>query len=140
LSKYDASGNLQWTHQLGTASADFGLGVSADTLNNVYITGYTRGSLGGPNAGVYDAFLSKYDASGNLQWTRQFGTAYDDFSYGVTADSLGNVYISGWTEGSLGGPSAGNADSFVSKYDASGNPQWTRQLGTTDDDLNGSVP
>ena len=38
-----------------------------------------------------------------LEWTRQLGTSETDKSYGVSADGLGNVYISGWTEGTLGG-------------------------------------
>ena len=108
-------------------------GVSADGLGNVYISGYTYGSLGGPNAGSDDAFVSKYDAAGTLQWTRQLGTSAIDRSYGVSADGLGNVYISGYTSGSLGGPNAGGNDAFVSKYDAAGTLQWTRQLGTSVD-------
>ena len=90
-------------------------GVSADGLGNVYISGYTGGSLGGPNAGGNDAFVSKYDAAGNFQWTRQLGTSASDLSYGVSADGLGNVYFSGYTLGSLGGPNAGGDDAFVVK-------------------------
>ncbi len=111
-----ASVILQWTEQLGTGSDDYSYGVSADSLGNVYITGDTTGSLGGPNAGLRDAFLAKYNASGALQWTEQLGTGSSDHSYGVSADSLGNVYISGRTDGSLGGPNAGGADAFVAKY------------------------
>ena len=42
-------------------------------------------------------------------------TAADDESYGVSADALGNVYISGMTYGSLGGPNAGDTDAFLAK-------------------------
>jgi hypothetical protein len=45
--------------------------VSADVLGNVFISGY---SLADPDAGDYDAFVSKYDAAGNLLWTRQIPT------------------------------------------------------------------
>ena len=69
----------------------------------------------------------------HFQWTRQLGTSATDVSYGVSADGLGNVYISGYTDGSLGGPNAGGTDAFVSKYDAAGTLQWTRQLGTSVD-------
>jgi hypothetical protein len=131
VGKYDASGTLLWTKQLGTSSSDSNTGVSADGLGNVYISGFTGGSLGGTNAGGYDAFVSKYDASGTLVWTKQLGTASDDFSTGVSADGLGNVYISGSTNGSLGGTNAGSRDAFVSKYDASGTLLWTKQLGTS---------
>ena len=132
LAKYSPAGSLLWTRQLGTGSDDLGLGVSADGLGNVYISGYTSfGSLGGPNAGGADAFLAKYSAAGSLLWTRQLGTGSDDLGLGVSADGLGNVYISGWTWGSLGGPSTGERNAFLAKYSAAGSLLWTRQLGTT---------
>jgi hypothetical protein len=140
--KYDAAGNLQWSKQLGISGEsqfDESNGVSADALGNVYISGYTNGSLGGQSAGSTDAFVSKYDAAGNLHWTRQLGTATDEISNGVSADGLGNAYIAGWTAGSLGKPNAGGADAFVSKYDVAGNLLWTRQIGTFHRDENHAV-
>jgi len=130
LSKYSSSGNLVWCQQLGTSLNDYGYGVSADGQGNVYIAGATQGSLGGTSAGTYDAFLSKYDSAGNLAWTRQLGTTSGDYSYSVSADGQGNMYITGYTDGSLGGTNAGGADAFLGKYDSSGNPVWTKQLGT----------
>ena len=121
---------LQWTRQLGTSGQDDGWGVSPDGLGNVYISGWTDGSLGGPNAGSSDAFVSKYNADGNLQWIRQFGTSLGDNSLDVSADDSGNVYISGGIAHNLPGqPVAG--DAFLAKYDANGNSQWMRQLGTS---------
>ncbi len=138
VSKYDASGTLLWTEQ-GTSSTDRSTGVSADGLGNVYISGYTQGSLEGPNAGDWDAFVSKYDDAGTLLWTEQLGTSSEDQSWDVSADGLGNVYITGHTEGSLGGPNAGNIDAFVSKYDASGTLLWSEQLGTSSRDFSYGV-
>jgi hypothetical protein len=132
LVKYDSSGSLLWTRQIGTFSTDYSRCVAVDGLGNAYISGYTWGSLGGPNASGGDAFLAKYDSSGSLLWTRQMGTAdYDDYSYSVAVDGLGNAYISGYTGGSLGGPNAGGSDAFLAKYDSSGSLLWTRQIGTT---------
>ena len=139
LSKYDAAGTLQWTRQLGTSENDLGYSVSADGLGNAYLSGITMGSLGGTNAGSNDAFLSKYDAAGVLQWTRQLGTSETDIGYSVSADGLGNAYLSGRTLGSLGGTNAGALDAFLSKYDAAGTLQWTRQLGTSETDISFSV-
>jgi hypothetical protein len=112
--------NLEWVRQLESDFYDESRSVSTDSLGNVYISGYTILGAGGS-----DAFVSKYDALGSLQWTRQLGTTGRVESYGVSADALGNVFISGTTEGSLGGPNAGHSytDAFVSKYDASGNLQ-----------------
>jgi hypothetical protein len=125
VNMYNAAGNLLWTRLLGTGSYDISLGASADGLGNVYISGSTHGNLGGPNAGPSDAFVAKYDVEGNLEWTRQLGTSLSEESTGVSADGLGNVYISGYIHG-LAGP----IDAFVTKYDAAGNLQWTRQLGS----------
>lgn len=130
VSKFNAAGNLLWTRQLGTADDDFSSGVSADGLGNVYVSGNTHGDLAGPNAGAVDTFLSKFDSAGALLWTRQIGTPGDDSSRSISADKLGNVYISGDTDGSLGGPKVGYADVFVAKYNSSGGLLWMRQLGT----------
>lgn len=135
LRKYDASGGLLWAKQLGTSSYDDGHSVAFDGVGNVYVAGWTSGSLGGPNAGGYDAFLRKYDAAGNLAWTRQLGTTFDDENFGVAADSSGAVYITGLTYGNLGGPQIGGADVYVSKYNSAGLLLGTRQLGTPDLDL-----
>ena len=131
--KYDQHGNKQWTRYLGTTSYEFSTGAAVDGTGNVYVTGYTRGGLSGnSNTGGYDAFLVKYDSSGNLQWTRQFGTSSDDRGQAVALDASGNVYITGYTLGGLdGNTSSGSYDAFLRKYDASGTKQWTVQLGST---------
>jgi hypothetical protein len=134
VSKYDASGNRLWMKQIGTTTDDSCRDVSADALGNVYIGGYTGGSLAGTNAGSTDVFVAKYDVAGNQSWTRQFGTASNDEGWGISADKLGNVFIGGATKGSLGGPNAGGWDAFVGKYDAAGDLVWTRQFGTSSDD------
>ncbi|MCA9229641.1 MAG: SBBP repeat-containing protein [Planctomycetales bacterium] len=122
----------EWTEQLGSTSDDVSYGVSADGLGNVYISGFTRGDLGGTNAGDHDAFVSKYDAAGTLLWTEQLGSTSVDESLGVSADGLGNVYISGITYGDLGGTNAGDFDAFIAKYSDSVVPEpstWIMTLG-----------
>jgi hypothetical protein len=118
VAKYDAAGTLLWNRQLGTSDYDESRGVSADALGNLYISGEICGSPGGPNSGYSDAFVAKYDPAGTLLWTRQLGTSYQDESRGVSADALGNVYISGWTDASLGGPNAGAWDGWVARFHA----------------------
>lgn len=133
LVKYDSSGVKQWTRQLGTAGDDDAYGVAVDSKGNIYITGHTDGSLdGNKSLRKTDFFLVKYNPSGVKEWTRQFGTAKDDYAYGVTVDSKDNIYVTGSTEGDLDGnnKNAGRADIFLVKYDTSGAKQWTKQLGT----------
>ncbi|NJL78271.1 MAG: hypothetical protein HC917_04400 [Richelia sp. SM2_1_7] len=122
--------NLEpWTQQLGTEGDDFSNSIAVDSAGNVYITGYTDGSLGGDNAGYYDAWLAKYDSSGNQLWKTQLGTEIDDISYSVAVDGSGNIYISG--EGGVGSENTNVADdnTWLAKYDSFGNRIWTKQVG-----------
>jgi hypothetical protein len=57
-----------------------------------------------------------------LEWTRQLGTTDNEDCEGLSADGLGNVYISGGISGSLGGPNAGESDAFVAKYTVAPEP------------------
>ena len=57
---------MAWARQLGTASSDMADSAAVDGAGNVYISGRTKGDLGNANEGDSDAFLGKYDASGNL--------------------------------------------------------------------------
>jgi chitodextrinase len=68
LVKYNTSGTRQWTRLLGTASGEYGRSVAVDGSGNAYLTGHTSGNLdGATNNGGNDAYLVKYDTSGNLQ-------------------------------------------------------------------------
>lgn len=98
------------------------------------MTGTTLGDLDGSNAGSYDAFLSKYTSDGTLAWTCQRGTSSSDRSYSVATDTFGNLFIAGSTGSSLGGPSVGGFDSFLSKYSSNGTFLWTHQIGTSSRD------
>ncbi len=134
IAKYDCDGALAWTRQWGVSQYDYAMGVYADPLGNVYVAGHTEGNLGGVNAGNSDAYLRKYDADGTLAWTQQWGTDNRDIVSGVSADDLGNVYVSGTTRGNFGSVNAGDDDAFVSKLDANGTLLWTQQWGTSEHD------
>lgn len=116
--------------QLGSLGFDFLPAVATDPSGNVYTAGGTTGSIGAPNAGLSDAIIAKYDSQGNLLFTRQFGTSGYESIFGLGTDNQGNFYVSGYTEGELGGPKqAEQYDAFVAKYDSNGNQLWIRQVG-----------
>lgn len=106
-----------------------------DPLGNAYITGATLGSLGGTNQGGFEAFLVKYDWAGNLAWTAQIGASSSTtLGLGVAADTAGNAYITGVTDGSLGGANSGGSDAFLAQYTSTGSLAWATQLGTSSGD------
>jgi len=94
----DNTTTSHWTKQLGTTSSDYGYSVTTDSSDNIYVTGYTSGDLdGNTSSGYNDIFLVKYNSSGTKQWTKQLGTSSSDCGNGVTTDSSGNIYVTGWT-------------------------------------------
>ena len=139
LIKLDASGDDLWSLQMGTPDTDSPRSVAVDASGNAYIGGWTRGDLGlgGPDADgrESDAFLAKFDPSGNELWARQFGTPDAAEGFGnVVLDAAGDVYVGGNTSGDLGGTNEGAADVFLTKFDASGNELWNQQFGSSGSD------
>jgi uncharacterized protein (TIGR03437 family) len=103
LLKLDTAGNEVWTHHIGGSRARIDA-IAVDD-SGVYGAGTTLSSLPGQcRSGSTDPFVRKYDAAGNEQWTRQFGTPLTEAVGGIALDSTG-VYISGgaWGPGGNGG-------------------------------------
>jgi hypothetical protein len=134
LRKYSFTGSVLWTRQFGTPVDDDTIGPSgavATDATGVYVGGTTDGTLPSQTtAGRSDAFVRKYSPSGDLMWTRQFGTVEDDIITGIVVHSSG-VYIAGETGGTFpGGPSGSGVDIFIAKLAPdTGNTVWVRQYG-----------
>ena len=133
LAKYDSAGSQQWVKQLGTSDQDYGRSVTTDAAGNIYVGGITNGAIGGPNLGSSDNFLAKYDPSGNLQWTKQYGSAAPEAEPYVVSDGT-STWLASSTYGSVAGPNQGDLDWFVLKLDPAGNVSWSKQLGSSTGD------
>jgi uncharacterized delta-60 repeat protein len=118
ITKWDASGNLTWQRKLGGSNGDYFYGVTSDSSGNIYAVGYENSSNG-----VFEALITKWDASGNLTWQRKLGGQYDDYFYGVTSDSSGNIYAVGYSVISS------NDEALITKWGSSGNLTWQRKIG-----------
>lgn len=129
LAKYDGDGALQWSQQFGTNRPESAGAIATDSRGSVYIGGWTEGALAGVKRNR-DAWIARYDANGNRQWIRQFGTWSFEQVTGLATDADGNLYISGYTGGAFAGPNAGQSDAWVAKYTAAGDPVWQKQFGT----------
>ena len=139
--KFDSTGAKQWSQQMGTAGNDSPAGIAVDPNGDIIIGGLTAGGLGGnTNAGSTDLFAMKLDTSGSVMWTRELGTTVEEFVTGMALDSIGDVYVVGYTFGSLdGNTNVGGADAFLVKYDNNGTKLWTKQTGSSADDQGNAV-
>ena len=147
VSKLDASGNFVWAKNMGGDSDAVGYSIAVDISGNVYTTGHFQGTADfDPGAGTYnltstgqkDIFVSKLDASGNFVWAKDLGGSSNENGHSVTVDASGNVYTTGYFQGTADFDpgagtynltSAGGDDIFVSKLDASGNFVWAKNMG-----------
>jgi len=127
LSKLDANGTVLWTRDDSASMINnaYSVGRGLAVLNgNIYVSGFNSDSGN-------KCYLRKYDANGNLLWSRATTTG----SYvGVTA--LG---ASIFAVGQVG--SGASADFLIDKWDEAGNLAWSQQYdrNSAEDVLNGVV-
>ncbi|KZR83591.1 SBBP repeat-containing protein [Prochlorococcus marinus] len=136
LSKFDTDGNRKWTKLFGTSGNDVGNAITTASDGSVYIAGSTQGDLDGQlNSGERDAFLTKYDADGNKQWTQLSGTSGSDSAKALTIGSDGSIYIAGSTQVDIDEQTdSSESDAFLTKYDQHGNQKWAKVFGTIGSD------
>ncbi|WRH67602.1 MAG: SBBP repeat-containing protein [Planktothrix sp. GU0601_MAG3] len=153
VAKLNSDGNPIWAKSLGGSKDDFTNSISADSAGNVYITGSfdstdfdpgTGKNL--PNRGRSDVFVAKLNSDGNPIWAKSLGGSKDDFTNSISADSAGNVYITGSFDSidfdpgtGTNLPNRGRSDIFVVKLNSDGNPIWAKSLGGSKDDFTNSI-
>ncbi len=131
IAKYNSSGTFQWANKIGSPLAEMANAVAVDGNNNVYLTGYFSGtvipvgsySLTNSTAGAtQDIFVVKYNPSGTPQWVSSAACIGYESANGITADAIGNVYVTGaynvsgaMAFGTTTISSNGNNDSFLAK-------------------------
>ncbi len=140
---------LQWATYYGDVSAEMIRNgcVTGDQYGNGYFGGATSsanniattGSHLSTIAGNADAFLVKFNDAGSRLWATYYGGTAAENTYAITCDSIGNVYLSGYTESTSGiattgayqAALSGSTDAFIVKFDSAGIRQWGTYYGGT---------
>ena len=112
LMKIDKNGGLIFTKTIGGPQSDRSWGHIVTPFNEIIIAGSTM-SFG---AGQNDGYLIKTDISGNVIWTKSFGTASNDRFFCIDYSLDGNYFLGGASEESGGG----GEDWWLSKISPSG--------------------
>ncbi|MBQ3889654.1 MAG: hypothetical protein II738_07910 [Clostridia bacterium] len=141
LTKFDNNGNIVWRTPLGSKRGNTEVaGLAATQDGGFYAVGYGQYPLGLDCHGYYDAFVSRVDANGKVQWTKTFGTSTVDLFEGacVTSDggvvAVGSVGNNDYDAKEFGLPRNQSAACIV-KYDANGNLVWKDVFGGNQDVL-----
>ncbi len=147
----------QWGISMGNkAGFDMPNAVVSDIAGNVYVTGSFEDTVdfdpGANNAMLTaadggDAFIAKYDAAGNYVWAIKIGGEGYEYTLGIDLDKSGNVYVTGYFDGTAYFndtaatdtlTSAGN-DAFLAKYTPDGKYIWSVRMGGSSSDQSAGV-
>ena len=138
---------FSWAKGMGGVGYDEGGAINVDSVGNVYSTGIFEGTadldpgVGTSNlvsAGGFDVYILKLDNSGNFVWAKSLGGASANYSTSIITDSDGNVYTTGYFNGTVDfNPgvgtsnltSVGEYDAYISKLDSGGNFVWAKAVG-----------
>jgi hypothetical protein len=140
---------LVYSTYLGGSNSEIGPRVDVDIQGNTYITGQTlstdfptAAALQGSSGGLWDAFVTKLDPTGNaFVYSTYLGGAGSDIGIRVVADSAGDAFVAGLTssgdfptanalQSSFGG---GTDDGFVAKLNPTGDTLlYSTYLGGSD--------
>ncbi|RME47908.1 MAG: hypothetical protein D6795_13480, partial [Deltaproteobacteria bacterium] len=106
VTKLDATGTqLLFSTYLGGGSSDFGQSVTFDEEGNPVVTGYTFSTdfptvnaFQGAKGGSYDAFVTKFEATGeSLHFSTYLGGTSWDEGRGVATAEGGEILVTGQT-------------------------------------------
>ena len=141
LASYDRQGQLRWAQVLTNRNARAGscpsAGVVADGAGNCYLLGHslegwTLGSTELVIAGEAD-YLARFEAgTGRLLWAKAIPG--NGGGQALALDKRGDVCVGGGFSGTVAFDgitltSAGDADGYVARYDATGDLDWATALG-----------
>lgn len=139
--------DFDWAAQFGGTDDDFGTAVSTDISENSYVCGFFNdnidldpgsGSQIVTSAGLIDMFVSKLNVNGELVWAHHFSSTGRNRAEAITTDDAGNVYVTGYFEGTVDFDPSTNEfemtsiddrDVFILKLDSDGNFEWVKHFG-----------
>ncbi|RQO29662.1 hypothetical protein DBR32_15500 [Taibaiella sp. KBW10] len=150
VQKMDTDGNIIWIETIGGTGYIYTEALTIDAANNIYITGYFRGSIDfdpGPGqqihtstAAISSIFFMKLRANGSLEWVKVLeGTAQNvNQGFDIIVSKENGIYVSGtFGNGNIDfDPSAGMyllsapvRHIFVAKYTVEGTLIWAKSYG-----------
>lgn len=151
--RIDDDGEVIWATRFGGTGNDYNRGLALAPNGDVYLTGsFEAEILVGTDilasSGFSDVYIAKLDADGGPVWGRRAGGSGFDFGEAVSTDVLGNVYGTGYLNGTItvetgsgteSHAAAGDNDAYLLVYSPEGALLSFEMLGNTNRDEGAGV-
>ena len=136
--KLNSSGDIIWQKCFGGTDDDVAFSIQQTSDGGFIVAGGTfsnDGDVSG-NHGIVDSWIVKLNSSGDIIWQKCFGGTDDDVAFSIQQTSDGGFIVAGYTSSNDGDVSGnhGSWDSWVVKLNSSGDIEWQKCLGGTDND------
>ncbi|PKW20467.1 T9SS type A sorting domain-containing protein [Flavobacterium lindanitolerans] len=141
--KLDSSGTLEWQKTFG-GNADDQLQSVQQTIDGNYIlAGYSNSSMGGNKTSVHgkgtDFWLVKIDTAGAILWQKSYDNGATDILTSIEENADGSLLLAGHSKSEVTvikkKDREGINDFFVIKTDELGQEQWTKNVGSANEDI-----
>ena len=149
--KIDTIGNIKWQKSLGGTNSDVAKSIQQTNDGGYIVAGYSMSNDGDVTSHHYnsaydnsDYWVVKLDSVGNIQWQKSLGGTEDDRASSIQQTNDGGYIVAGSSYSNDGDVTGHHgtisySDCWVVKLDTSGNIQWQKSLGGTEDDNASSI-
>ncbi|HZV71133.1 MAG TPA: SBBP repeat-containing protein [Saprospiraceae bacterium] len=138
-------GELSWAKSIGSTGNDVGRSIAVDDNRIVVTGGFTNTTDFDPgdgqqdltSIGENDIFILQMTGLGAFSWVQQFGNVGEDEGNGITMDTAGNVYATGYSTNTIT-PSF-KEDVMVYALTSSGGFRWFHRTGVSGSDMGKAI-
>jgi len=145
IMKLNLNGETVWKKTYGGSVNDLGISITTTNDGGYVLTGYSKsndGDFSGMNKGSNDIFVIKLNSNGDTVWKKTYGGSGGEDGQSIITTTDGGYVLTGNTnsnDGDFGGMSKGGGDIFVIKLNSSGDIEWKKTYGGSNEDYGGSI-
>ncbi len=136
--KISSTGTIEWEQNYGGSGPDWAYEVELADDGGFVVVGSTISDDFdvSENHGFYDYWILKIDASGMIEWTKNYGGAGEDRSYDIHKTNDGGYIVGGSTYSTNLDVSNnfGGSDYWILKLDSNGDLLWENNYGGSGSD------